>query len=104
MESTEETKLQQPNYQAQSVVYGADNGTATAHMQSTTNGSWKAEAVSCWALASEQSILAAMVADEQNRLAEASVLAFGGGLVVVVRVSRWSDLILVVTNDMYIYY
>lgn len=101
MESTEETKLQHPNYQAQSVVYGADNGTATAHMQSTTNGSWKAEAVSCWVL--EQSRLAAMVADEQNRLAEASVLAFGGGLVVVVRVSRWSDLILVVTNDMYIY-
>lgn len=102
MESTEETKLQHPNYQAQSVVYGADNGTATAHIQSTTNGSWKAEAVSCWVL--EQSRLAAMVADEQNRLAEASVLAFGGGLVVVVRVSRWSDLILVVTNDMYIYY
>lgn len=101
MESTEETKLQHPNYQAQSVVYGADNGTATAHIQSTTNGSWKAEAVSCWVL--EQSRLAAMVADEQNRLAEASVLAFGGGLVVVVRVSRWSDLILVVTNDMYIY-
>lgn len=47
MESTEETKLQHPNYQAQSVVYGADNGTATAHMQLTTNGSWKAEAVSC---------------------------------------------------------